>query len=394
MALSDMVKVAKKIQFGNLYVKPAFVFQDDDGSVKLQFEADANSALGYLYDNLCKMIGIAWNYEYPSNDLGVFTNCAMHAAGDRAAYGCGPENANRGGFCPQMTLAYKVSFQSDDAAADFFNRGNNYVEYWRSLYPSGVAVGTDHFCPQGGCLGLFLNRYDLYNVYKPDGEGSWIEYNGGTVAPTISPAPSFGGGCKDPRNFHLDKCFRRAHKRKSSSVVWNSLGTIGQLSVLVVVFMSSTLAASLFLTRARRKKSTGESYMSFFVRDLKNRAKKKKKTKKKKSKKKKGDLQEDILGGDTLGDGGSGDGAGADASTRKGGRSRSKSRERGRSRSKVRKRSMSRTKSEKSIKSGKSGKSSKSAKSGTSSKKSKSSRSRSRAADKKNKDKSFRRQLV
>ena len=72
-----------------------FVFQDDDGSIKLQFEADANSALGYLYSALCEMIGISWNYDSPYNDLGVYTNCAMHAAGDRAKYGCGPENGNR-----------------------------------------------------------------------------------------------------------------------------------------------------------------------------------------------------------------------------------------------------------------------------------------------------------
>jgi len=81
-----LIKIAKEIDFGTLYIKPAFLFQDDDGSIKLQFEADANSALAYFYDNLCKMIGLPWNYDKPSNDLGIYTNCAMHAAGDRAAY--------------------------------------------------------------------------------------------------------------------------------------------------------------------------------------------------------------------------------------------------------------------------------------------------------------------
>ena len=382
-----MVKLAKSLEFGTLYVKPAFVFQDDDGSIKLQFEADANSALGYLYDNLCKMIGIAWNYDSPSNDLGIFTNCAMHAAGDRAAYGCGPDNANMGGFCPQMTLAYRVSFQSEDLAGAFLKRGNTYVEYWRELYPSGVAVGTDRFCPGGGCLGLFLNRYDLFNVFKPELGGSWVEYNGATSAPTISPAPSFHGGCDDPRNFHLDKCFRRSHQRRSSAVVWDSLGAIGQLSVLLVMFMSSTLAASLFFTRARKRKAAGESYIAFFMRDMKRKKKKTLKKKKSSRKKKISELEDDILAGDTLH---------SDMMTSSSRQGRSRSKSRGRSRSKSRRRSMSRGKSDKSLKSDKSDRTGKS-KSSKKSKKVKSDRSRSRSkSGKKNteKEKSFRRQLV
>jgi len=300
MSLADIVSIAKNIEFGTLYVKPAFLFQDDDGSVKLQFEADANSALGYLYDNLCKMIGISWNYDSPANNLGKFTNCAMHAAGDRAIYGCGPENGNRGGFCPQMTLAYKVSFQSDDAASEFLQRGNNYVNYWRALYPSGVAVGTQQFCPSGGCLGLFLNRYDLFNVFKPDLGGSWVEYNGGTVAPTISPAPSYSGGCHDSRNSHLDKCFRKTHRRSASAVIWRSLGAIGQFSVILLMFMSSTIAGSLFLTRAKKKKFKNETYLQFLVRDLRQKEKKKKKKLKKSKKILKKELHEDILAGDSL----------------------------------------------------------------------------------------------
>ena len=106
--MENLIKLGKKIDFGTLYIKPAFIFQDDDGSIKLQFEADANSALGYLYSSLCQMLGISWNYESPYNDLGLYTNCAMHAAGDRAKYGCGPENGNSGGFCPQMTVSHQV----------------------------------------------------------------------------------------------------------------------------------------------------------------------------------------------------------------------------------------------------------------------------------------------
>ena len=45
MSLSDMIKVANKIDFGTLYIKPAFVFTDSNGHVKLQFEADSSSAL-------------------------------------------------------------------------------------------------------------------------------------------------------------------------------------------------------------------------------------------------------------------------------------------------------------------------------------------------------------
>ena len=296
LSLENLIKVGKKIDFGTLYIKPAFVFQDDDGSIKMQFEADPNSALGYLYSSLCQMIGISWNYDTPYNDLGLYTNCAMHAAGDRAKYGCGPENGNSGGFCPQMTLAYRVSFQSDEHAAAYLNRCNNYVDYWRSLYPSGVAVGTTSFCPDGGCLALFLNRYDAFYVFKPDLAGSWVEFMGGTVAPTISPAPTYEGGCDNPHNFHLDSCFRRKHVRKASSVAWDSLGTVGQLSVFLLVFMASTLTVSIFLARAKRRRRDGESYLAFLFRDMRGSKKKRKKLLRKRMGK--GTLDEDLLSDD------------------------------------------------------------------------------------------------
>eukprot|EP00594_Rhizosolenia_setigera_P013744 CAMPEP_0178976576 /NCGR_PEP_ID=MMETSP0789-20121207/23923_1 /TAXON_ID=3005 /ORGANISM="Rhizosolenia setigera, Strain CCMP 1694" /LENGTH=1098 /DNA_ID=CAMNT_0020665705 /DNA_START=17 /DNA_END=3313 /DNA_ORIENTATION=+ len=302
MSLSDMVKIAKALQFGSLYIKPAFVFQDDDGSVKLQFEADSKSALGYLYDNLCKMVGISWNGQTPYNDMGVYTNCAMHSAGDRAQYGCGPNNGNKGGFCPQMTLAYRVGFDEDNVEG-FFQRGNNYVDYWRSLYPSGVAVGTDSFCRSGGCLGLFLNRYDLYNVYSPDMGGSWVEYNGGTMAPTISPAPSYAGGCDDPRNFHLDVCYRMHHGfGKRHGPAWHSLGALGQFSILLVGFMVTSLSLSVAVSKSPLKKRKRESYAKYVMRHFRV---KKRKPRKKKSKRNNDEpvLCEDILSSDILGDG-------------------------------------------------------------------------------------------
>jgi len=234
------------------------------------------SALAYLYDSLCKELGITWNYDSPSNSLGVYSNCAMHAAGDRAKYGCGPDGAGTGGFCPQMTLAYSPRFASEEYAAAYLDSANNYVDYWRSLYPSGVAVGTSKFCPNtGGCLGLFLNRLDLYEVFKPDLGGAWVEYNGASMPPTYSPAPTWQGGCDDPHNFFLDKCVRKRYKPKPSAVAWDALGSVGQMSVMLVIFMAITLSVSIFLARARKKRRRGESYIGFFFRDLTRKRKKK-----------------------------------------------------------------------------------------------------------------------
>jgi hypothetical protein len=268
ISLGDLIKVAKKIDFGTLYIKPAFVFVDSDGHIKLQFEVDTTSALAYLYDSLCKQLGISWNSYAPSNSLGVYSHCSMHSAGDRAAYGCGPEGSGSGGFCPQMTLAYSPRFASADLAAAYMYRCNNYVDYWRSLYPSGVAVGTSSFCSSGGCLGLFLNRQDLYEVFKPDLGGAWVEYNGASMPPTYSPAPTWKGGCDDPHNYFLDKCVRKRYKPKPTAVAWEALGYVGQVSVMLVVAMAITLSVSIFLARARKKRRRGESYIGFFFRDL------------------------------------------------------------------------------------------------------------------------------
>eukprot|EP00533_Pseudo-nitzschia_delicatissima_P000212 CAMPEP_0116088004 /NCGR_PEP_ID=MMETSP0327-20121206/5649_1 /TAXON_ID=44447 /ORGANISM="Pseudo-nitzschia delicatissima, Strain B596" /LENGTH=999 /DNA_ID=CAMNT_0003579077 /DNA_START=186 /DNA_END=3185 /DNA_ORIENTATION=- len=317
MSLSDMIKIARNIDFGTLYIKPAFVFVDGDGHVKLQFETDTSSALAYLYDSLCKEMGISWNYESPSNNYGVYTNCAMHGADDRASYGCGPDGTNQGGFCPQMTLAYSPRFNDEDSAAAYLEKCNNYVDYWRSLYPSGVAVGTSQFCPNGGCMALFLNRIDVYEVFKPDLGGSWVEYNGASMPPTFSPAPTWMGGCDEPHNFHLDKCFRKRYKPKASAVAWDALGSIGQFSVMLVVFMAVTLSISIFLARARKKKRRGESYLGFFFRDLSR------KRKKKRRKTRNTDLNEKMLDGSSR--------RSKSSSRRTPSRSRSKSRRRSKS---------------------------------------------------------------
>jgi hypothetical protein len=136
-------------------------------------------------------------------------------------------------------------------------------------------------------------------VFKPDLGGSWVEYNGATLAPTLSPAPTARGGCDNPHNSHLDRCFRKMHPRKASAVAWQSLGPVGQLSVFLVSFMAITLSLSIFLARARKKRRRGESYLGFLVRDLRKSGKKRglnPSSKKKKRRTKNKDLEEDMLG--------------------------------------------------------------------------------------------------
>merc|ERR1711957_1011157 len=62
----------------------------------------------------------------------------------------------------------------------------------------------------------------------------------------------------------------------SSTMGWDSLGYVGQFSVLLVGFMSVTLLFSLFVARARKKRKNGESYLRFFIRDAFSRKRKKK----------------------------------------------------------------------------------------------------------------------
>ena len=73
----------------------------------------------------------------------------------------------------------------------------------------------------------------------------------------------------------------------SSSVAWDSLGKVGQASVFLVTFMATTLAFSLFISRARKKRRRGESYLGFFLRDTFRLKKKKRKGRKSSSRKKK-----------------------------------------------------------------------------------------------------------
>jgi len=207
----------------------------------------------------------------------------MHSAGDRAHYGCGPDNSNIGGFCPQMTLAYSVSFQSEDLAAAYLEKCNDYVDYWRSLYPSGVAVGTNKFCKGGGCMGLFLNRMDLYEVFEPNLGGSWVEFGDSSMAPTVSPAPTWMGGCSDPHNHRLDRCMM--DKRANIMMIWDAVGAVGQFSILLVTIMGSTLTIFVYLARTKRKRRKGESLIEYLVRSMRRRKKKSRQTRRKKRRK-------------------------------------------------------------------------------------------------------------
>lgn len=178
-------------------------------------------------------------------------------------------------------------------------------------------------------MALFLNRLDVYEVFKPDLGGSWVEYNGASMPPTFSPAPTWMGGCDEPHNFHLDKCFRKRYKPKASAVAWDALGTIGQFSVMLVVFMAVTLSISIFLARARKKRRRGESYLGFFFRDLSR------KRKKKRRKAKNSELSEKMLDSASR----------RSKSSRRSSLSRSKSRRRSKSVSTDRGHSSSRTRS-------------------------------------------------
>ena len=88
-------------------------FNDINGSEKHKFDADPNYGLRYLYDSLCKALGLSWNYDPPSNTLRHYTNCVMRAAGDRAMYNCVPNNSNISEFCPQMMISYSITFKGD-----------------------------------------------------------------------------------------------------------------------------------------------------------------------------------------------------------------------------------------------------------------------------------------
>ena len=113
--------------------------------------------------HLVKMhyLGITWNYEPPFNTLGQYTNYAMHAAGDRAMYGCGPDNSNIGGFCPQMTIAYSIKFKGDRHSTV-----KKPLVAWDSLGEVSQLVSL--FCHLW--LLLFLLRYLLHVQERGRGE--------------------------------------------------------------------------------------------------------------------------------------------------------------------------------------------------------------------------------
>jgi len=187
----------------------------------------------------------------------------MHAAGDRAIYGCSPAASNArkqfsGGFCPQMTLAYSPKFSSEQAKAAYLTMANNYVDYWRSLYPSGVATGTNKFCSNsnGGCLGLFLNRLDLFYVFAPNLGGGWLEM--GSFPPTHSPAPTYDGGCSDQRNSHLARCSHSSSRNSVSrsdiaSLRWNSFGNLGHALLLSLAGMVAIIAVAFLISFTRER---------------------------------------------------------------------------------------------------------------------------------------------
>ena len=163
------------------------------------------------------------------------------------------------------------------------------------------------------------------------------------MAPTFSPAPTYNGGCSEPHNFHLDKCFQKRSKRRPNSAAWESLGQVGQASVFLVSFMATTLAFSLFISRARKKRRRGESYLGFFIRDT-FKLKKKKRKSRKSSRKKKKNLYKKLKGLDkdlekSMLDDKSRRSRGSRSRSRGGSRSKSKSSSRSKSGSKSRSKS-------------------------------------------------------
>ena len=64
---------------------------------------------------------------------------------------------------------------------------------------------------------------------------------------------------------------------KKSLAVWDSLGEVGQFSVFLLPFMAVTPSASLFVARARKRRRRNETYLGFFLRDIRRLKKKKRK---------------------------------------------------------------------------------------------------------------------
>ena len=177
ISTKNLVAILSNLYFDPLYIKPAFVYVTSQGHVRLQFEADSTTALGALYDKLCSQLGVmdlqtgktAWNSE------GAYTSCSFHLASDTAANGCSAKGygSSSSHFCPYMSLGYKMQFASNNAQSSFLYKVNAVVDKWRSKYPNGVLVGSDNFCPAGGCFGLLLGRSIVFYGFNPKNGGAF-----------------------------------------------------------------------------------------------------------------------------------------------------------------------------------------------------------------------------
>jgi hypothetical protein len=246
IGLEKLITILEQINFSSLLLKPAFMYVDSNGNIKLQFEADASSALGTLYDSLCSALGTPdyGNNVYPYNDLGVYSSCTSSLASDRASYGCGATSSEgsegTGFFCPYATLAYKAQFMTDDLKGQYLTKCNTYIDEWRSKYPNGVALGTSNFCSSGGCLALFLNRFSVYYGFKPELKGSFkhhIPLGGGT---------SFSS---DGEGGLFDKRFGTAAQF--------ALTVLSQVALLGLGLMMLSMTALIGLKKWRRNRRKG-----------------------------------------------------------------------------------------------------------------------------------------
>lgn len=92
-------------------------------------------------------------------------------------------------------------------------------------------------------------------MLAPDLSGAWVAFNGNAGTPTHSPAPTYAGGCEDPRNLHLDKCFKMKYGAPMSSVrtFWINMNKIGQLSIISLSVMSVVFTVAFMIVRIRRR---------------------------------------------------------------------------------------------------------------------------------------------
>eukprot|EP00957_Ditylum_brightwellii_P148570 11312500-Ditylum_brightwellii.AAC.1 len=136
-----------------------------------------------------------------------------------------------------------------------FDRNNNYIksknymDSCRGLYRSSVA-------------------YYLHSMFKPDLDRSWLEHYDMSMAPTMSPTPTYVRGYDNVQNFRLDLCLRRKNAPNPTAAACKYLGTVSQFSDLLISFISVTLSLPFFVSRARKKRKKGEGYLQFFICDM------------------------------------------------------------------------------------------------------------------------------